>query len=115
MHFLCGHSFNLRTLGDGDAACPLCAGEHRKAQELRRSNRASAADKVRCGSAAGRCETLCGALRGEAERAPVGLGVGGELWVGRRHQLAKAGVERWFSGRRWFGGAVGCFCPPTVN
>lgn len=47
VHFLCGHSYNLRTLGDGDAACPLCAGEQRKAQELRRSNRASAADKVR--------------------------------------------------------------------
>ncbi len=45
MHFLCGHSYNLRTLGDGDPVCPLCAGEHRKAQELRRSNRASAADK----------------------------------------------------------------------
>lgn len=47
VHFLCGHSYNLRTLGDGDVVCPLCAGEHRKAQELRRSNRASAADKVR--------------------------------------------------------------------
>ncbi|KAL4418990.1 hypothetical protein ABPG77_004463 [Micractinium sp. CCAP 211/92] len=46
VHFLCGHSFNLRTLGDGDAACPLCAAEHRKAQELRRSNLASAADKA---------------------------------------------------------------------
>ncbi|EFN56788.1 hypothetical protein CHLNCDRAFT_144280 [Chlorella variabilis] len=45
VHFLCGHSYNLRTLGDGDPVCPLCAGEHRKAQELRRSNRASAADK----------------------------------------------------------------------
>ncbi|KAI3427097.1 hypothetical protein D9Q98_007036 [Chlorella vulgaris] len=45
VHFLCGHSYNLRTLGDGDVVCPLCAGEHRKAQELRRSNRASAADK----------------------------------------------------------------------
>ena len=53
MHFLCGHSFNLRTLGDGDAACPLCAGEHRKAQELRRSNRASAVDKVGAGSGGG--------------------------------------------------------------
>ncbi|PSC75564.1 vacuolar -sorting-associated 11-like protein [Micractinium conductrix] len=45
VHFLCGHSFNLRTLGDGDAACPLCAAEHRQAQELRRSNAASATDK----------------------------------------------------------------------
>jgi hypothetical protein len=51
VHFLCGHSFNLRTLGDGDPACPLCAAEHRKARELRRSNAASAADKVRCGAA----------------------------------------------------------------
>lgn len=67
VHFLCGHSFNLRTLGDGDAACPLCAGEHRKAQELRRSNRASAADKVSCGSDAA-------ALRGAAKRAPARLG-----------------------------------------
>lgn len=33
-------------MGDTTAACPLCAAEHRKAQELRRSNRASAADKV---------------------------------------------------------------------
>lgn len=46
VHFLCGHSFNLRTLGDGEgAACPLCAPAHRKTEDLRRSNRASAADK----------------------------------------------------------------------
>ena len=46
VHFLCGHSFNLRTLGDGDggAACPLCAPAQRKAGDLRRSNAASAAD-----------------------------------------------------------------------
>ncbi|KAL4537889.1 hypothetical protein Ndes2526B_g04250 [Nannochloris sp. 'desiccata'] len=32
VHFLCGHSFNLRTLGDGAEGqeCPLCASEHRK-------------------------------------------------------------------------------------
>ncbi|GAB4818399.1 hypothetical protein N2152v2_005445 [Parachlorella kessleri] len=47
VHFLCGHSFNLRTLGGGDEAqqCPLCAAEHRRVADLRRSNKASAADK----------------------------------------------------------------------
>ena len=46
VHFLCGHSFNLRTLGDGAERqeCPLCATEHRRVRELQRSYRASAAD-----------------------------------------------------------------------
>eukprot|EP00887_Chlorella_sp_A99_P001223 scaffold14.g1223.t1 len=46
VHFLCGHSFNLRTLGDSDAPpqCPLCAAEQRKTQDLVASNKASAAD-----------------------------------------------------------------------
>lgn len=45
VHFLCGHSFNLRTLGDGGSQeCPLCAGEHRRVRELQRSHKASAAD-----------------------------------------------------------------------
>jgi len=46
VHFLCGHSFNLRTLGDGEAKeCPLCAPEHRRVRDLQRSYRSSAADK----------------------------------------------------------------------
>jgi vacuolar protein sorting-associated protein 11 len=49
VHFLCGHSFNLRTLGDGvesgSAQCPLCAPETRRLEELQRSHRAAAADK----------------------------------------------------------------------
>ena len=47
VHFLCGHSFNLRTLGDGAEGqeCPLCAQEHRRVRELQRSYKASAADK----------------------------------------------------------------------
>ena len=48
VHFLCGHSFNLRTLGDGEGEareCPLCAPEHRRVRDLQRSHRASAADK----------------------------------------------------------------------
>lgn len=46
VHFLCGHSFNLRTLGDGAdrQECPLCATEHRRVRELQRSYRASASD-----------------------------------------------------------------------
>ena len=38
VHFLCGHSFNLRTLGDSDSPpqCPLCAAEQRKTQDLLR-------------------------------------------------------------------------------
>lgn len=46
VHFLCGHSFNLRTLGDGieGQECPLCASEHRKVRELQQSHRASAKD-----------------------------------------------------------------------
>lgn len=46
VHFLCGHSFNLRTLGDGAEGqeCPLCASEHRKVRELQQSHRASAGD-----------------------------------------------------------------------
>lgn len=46
VHFLCGHSFNLRTLGDGEAQeCPLCAPEHRRVRDLQRSHKSSAADK----------------------------------------------------------------------
>ncbi len=46
VHFLCGHSFNLRTLGDGveGQECPLCAAEHRKVRELQQSHRAAAGD-----------------------------------------------------------------------
>ncbi len=40
VHFLCGHSFNQRSLGDGDSECPLCAPEFRRVLEIRRSLRA---------------------------------------------------------------------------
>lgn len=50
VHFMCGHSFNARTLGDdggaGDApGCPLCAPEQARTAALVDSNRAWAADK----------------------------------------------------------------------
>lgn len=49
VHFLCGHSFHLRTLGEpeegGAPACPLCAPDHARAAELARSSAASATDR----------------------------------------------------------------------
>jgi hypothetical protein len=41
-HFLCGHSFNQRSLGDGDSECPICAPEFRRVLEIRRSLAAGA-------------------------------------------------------------------------
>jgi hypothetical protein len=37
VHFLCGHSFNLRMLGDNDRECPLCAPDQRRVAEIRQS------------------------------------------------------------------------------
>mmetsp|Transcript_23676 Transcript_23676/g.42153 ORF Transcript_23676/g.42153 Transcript_23676/m.42153 type:complete len:242 (-) Transcript_23676:108-833(-) len=37
LHFLCGHSFNLKSLGDNDQECPLCAMEHHRILEIKRS------------------------------------------------------------------------------
>ncbi|KAL6781149.1 VPS11 [Auxenochlorella protothecoides x Auxenochlorella symbiontica] len=53
VHFMCGHSFNARTLGDdgggggagAEPGCPLCAPEHARTAALVDSNRAWAADK----------------------------------------------------------------------
>lgn len=43
VHFLCGHSFNGRSLGDADLReCPLCAPEHRRVLEIRAGMRAGA-------------------------------------------------------------------------
>lgn len=46
VHFMCGHSFNLRTLGDqDDPKCPLCCGEHERIEAMERSFRAAAEDR----------------------------------------------------------------------
>ena len=37
MHFLCGHSYNLRQLGDNERECPLCGPDQRRVAEIRRS------------------------------------------------------------------------------
>ena len=54
VHFLCGHSFNARSLGENERECPLCAPQFRTILEIRRSLRAGAAEQVLC------CETLRG-------------------------------------------------------
>jgi hypothetical protein len=44
-HFMCGHSFNLRSLGDGDRECPLCAPELARALDVRRHLRRGAGEQ----------------------------------------------------------------------
>ena len=46
VHFMCGHSFNLRTLSDQeDPKCPLCSEEHERILAMEKSFRAAALDK----------------------------------------------------------------------
>lgn len=35
VHFLCGHSFSMKSLGENDAECPLCAPQHRTVLDIR--------------------------------------------------------------------------------
>lgn len=42
VHFLCGHSFNLRSLGENDRECPLCAPDAKRVLDIRRNMRAGA-------------------------------------------------------------------------
>jgi hypothetical protein len=42
VHFLCGHSFNLRSLGEADGECPLCAPDFRRVLDIRRNMKAGA-------------------------------------------------------------------------
>ena len=46
VHFLCGHSFNARSLGENERECPLCAPQFRTILDIRRSLRAGAAEQV---------------------------------------------------------------------
>eukprot|EP00873_Tetraselmis_striata_P041163 jgi/Tetstr1/461427/TSEL_006537.t2 len=45
VHFLCGHSFSMKSLGENDAECPLCAPQHRTVLDIRRSMRAGASEQ----------------------------------------------------------------------
>lgn len=42
VHFLCGHSFNLRSLGESDQECPLCAPDFKRVLDIRRNMKAGA-------------------------------------------------------------------------
>jgi hypothetical protein len=42
VHFLCGHSFNLRSLGENDTECPLCAPDFKRVLDIRRNMKAGA-------------------------------------------------------------------------
>ena len=46
VHFLCGHAFNLRSLGENDRDCPLCAPQFRAILDIRNSLRAGAAEQA---------------------------------------------------------------------
>ena len=46
VHFLCGHSFNVRSLGENEHECPLCAPQFRTILDIRRSMRAGATEQV---------------------------------------------------------------------
>jgi hypothetical protein len=37
---MCGHSFNLRSLGENDRECPLCTADFKRVLEIRRNMRA---------------------------------------------------------------------------
>eukprot|EP00891_Asterochloris_glomerata_P006754 jgi/Astpho2/6754/e_gw1.00102.4.1_t len=45
VHFLCGHSFNVRSLGENEHECPLCAPQFRTILDIRRSMRAGATEQ----------------------------------------------------------------------
>lgn len=46
IHFMCGHSFNLRTLSDQDnPKCPLCSEEHSRIKAMAQSFKSAATDK----------------------------------------------------------------------
>lgn len=43
VHFLCHHSFNLRTLGDDAAECPICRVQNQEILRIRRDMKAGVA------------------------------------------------------------------------
>lgn len=60
---MCGHSFNLRSLGENDRECPLCAPDFKRVQEIRRN--------MRAGEAAGGVGRYAGSLAACVRRQPV--------------------------------------------
>lgn len=46
VHFVCGHSFNLRSLGENEKECPLCAPQFRSILDIKRAMRSGATEQV---------------------------------------------------------------------
>eukprot|EP00798_Chlamydomonas_sp_ICE-L_P031068 gene31068-7162_t len=42
VHFLCGHSFNLRSMGENERECPICTPDFKRVFDIRRNMAASA-------------------------------------------------------------------------
>lgn len=49
VHFVCGHSFNLRSLGENEKECPLCAPQFRAILDIKRAMRSGATEQASCG------------------------------------------------------------------
>ncbi|MEW5316813.1 MAG: hypothetical protein WDW38_008162 [Sanguina aurantia] len=47
VHFLCGHSFNVRALGDSDSECPLCGPDFKRVLDIKRSMQIAAMQQDR--------------------------------------------------------------------
>lgn len=45
VHFVCGHSFNLRSLGENEKECPLCAPQFRSILDIKRAMRTGATEQ----------------------------------------------------------------------
>ena len=46
VHFMCGHSCNLRNLGENEKECPICGPQFRTILDIRRSLRSGAQEQV---------------------------------------------------------------------
>lgn len=46
VHFVCGHSFNLRSLGENEKECPICAPQFRSILDIKRAMRTGATEQV---------------------------------------------------------------------
>ncbi|KAL3155173.1 hypothetical protein ABBQ32_013114 [Trebouxia sp. C0010 RCD-2024] len=45
VHFVCGHSFNLRSLGENEKECPICAPQFRSILDIKRAMRSGATEQ----------------------------------------------------------------------
>ena len=46
VHFACGHSYNLRSLGENEKECPICAPQFRAILDIKKAMRSGATEQV---------------------------------------------------------------------